>query len=174
MPRVKIGAALPDRATLDVEIARLRDLDVGQLRSRWHTAFGRPAPAHLARHLLFRSLAYRLQADRLGDLDRESQRLLDRSGSPEKAGQDAVRLSRQTTELRPGTILGREWNGRMQQVAVLADGFAWNGKTYPSLSKAALIKASRASVSMVNSRWMILRATDMDRRTRCSSVCRRS
>ena len=116
MPRVKIGPALPDREKLDVEIARLRDLDVGQLRSRWHTAFGRPAPAHLARHLLFRSLAYRLQADRLGDLDGESQRLLDRSGSPEKAGRNA---------------------GQMQQVAVLADGFAWNGKTYPSLSKAA-------------------------------------
>jgi hypothetical protein len=48
-----------------------------------------------------------------------------------------VDLSRQTTELRPGTILGREWNGQMQQVAVLADGFAWNGNTYPSLSKAA-------------------------------------
>jgi hypothetical protein len=66
MPRVKIGPALPHREKLDVEIARLRDLDVGQLRSRWHTAFGRPAPAHLSRHLLFRSLAYRLQADRLG------------------------------------------------------------------------------------------------------------
>ena len=69
MPRVKIGPALPDREKLDAEIARLRDLDVGQLRSRWHTAFGRPAPAHLSRHLLFRSLAYRLQADHLGDLD---------------------------------------------------------------------------------------------------------
>jgi hypothetical protein len=86
---------------------------------------------------MFRSLAYRLQADRLGDLDGESKRLLDRSGSPEEAGRNAVDLSRHTTELRPGTILGREWNGQMQQVAVLADGFAWNGKTYPSLSKAA-------------------------------------
>ena len=76
-------------------------------------------------------MAYRLQADRLGDLDRESQRLLDRSGSPEKAGRNAVDLSRQTTELRPGTILGREWNGQMQQVVVLADGFAWNSNTYP-------------------------------------------
>ena len=66
MPRVKIGPALPDRETLDVEIARLRDLDVGELRSRWHTVFGRPAPPHLPRHLLFRVLAYRLQADRLG------------------------------------------------------------------------------------------------------------
>jgi hypothetical protein len=57
MPRVQIGPALPDREKLDVEIARLHDLDVGQLCSRWHTVFGRPAPAHLARHLLFRSLA---------------------------------------------------------------------------------------------------------------------
>src|ERR1700751_2254623 len=122
MPRVKIGPALPDREKLDAEIARLRDLDVGQLRSRWHTAFGRPAPAHLARHLLFRSLAYRLQADRLGDLGGESQRLLDRSGSPEKAGRNAVDLSRQTTELRPGTILGREWNGQAAWQAIRGPG----------------------------------------------------
>ena len=32
-PRVKIGPALPDREKLEIEIARLRDLDVGQLRS---------------------------------------------------------------------------------------------------------------------------------------------
>ena len=98
---------------------------------------GGEPPPHLPRHLLFRVLAYRLQADHLGDLDGESQRLLDRSGSPEKAGQRAVDLSRRTATLRPGTVLGREWNGQMQRVAVLADGFAWNGKTYPSLSKVA-------------------------------------
>jgi hypothetical protein len=92
---------------------------------------------HLPRHLLYRVLAYRLQADHLGDLDSESQRLLDRSGSPENAGHRAVDLSRRTASLRPGTMLGREWNGQMQRVAVLADGFAWNGKTYPSLSKVA-------------------------------------
>ena len=137
MPRVKIGPPLPDRATLDVEIARLRDLDVTELRRHWQAVFGRPAPPHLARHLLFRSLAYRLQADCLGDLEAEAKRLLDRSRSPEEAGQDAVRLSQRTAVLRPGTILGREWNGQMQRVAVLGDGFAWNGNTYPSLSKVA-------------------------------------
>jgi len=115
----------------------LRDLDVGELRNRWQTVFGRRAPPHLPRHLLFRVLAYRLQADQLGDLDCECQRLLDRSESPENAGQRAVDLSRRTVNLRPGTVLGREWNGRMHRVAVLADGFAWNGKTYPSLSKVA-------------------------------------
>jgi len=137
MARVKIGPAPPDRKTLDVEIAHLRSLDVGELRNHWHTVLGRRSPPHLPRHLLFRILAYRLQADQLGDLDSESQRILDRSGSPEDAGQRAVDLSRCTVSLRPGTVFGRDWNGRMHRVTVLADGFAWNGKTYPSLSKVA-------------------------------------
>ena len=137
MPRVRIGPALPDRKALDTEVARLRDLGVPELRSRWHRVLGRQPPPHLPRHLLFRVLAYRLQADRLGDLDAETIRLLDRSGSPEQAGRQAVDRDRHTAELRPGTMLGREWNGQMHRVAVLADGFAWNGKTYPSLSKVA-------------------------------------
>ena len=40
MARVKIGPALPDIKTLDVEIARLRDLDIRALQARWHTVFG--------------------------------------------------------------------------------------------------------------------------------------
>ena len=137
MPRVKIGPSLPDRTAIDVEIARLRRLDVGQLRSRWHSVFGRRPPPHLPRYLLFRALAYRLQADHLGDLDSDSRRLLDRLGSADNSGQHAASRDQHTTELRPGTMLAREWNRRMQQVAVLADGFAWNGKTYPSLSQVA-------------------------------------
>jgi hypothetical protein len=137
MPRVRIGPALPDREALDVEIARLRDLDIAELRNRWHTVFGRRPPQHLPRHLLFRTLVYRLQADRLGDLDDASRRLLDSSGSPEKAGQNAANLVRQIADVRPSTSLGREWNGHLHRVTVLADGFAWNGNTYSSLSQVA-------------------------------------
>jgi hypothetical protein len=61
----------------------------------------------------------------------DSQRLLDRSESPETAGRRAMDLNRAIAAVRPGTILMREWNGQMHGVAVLADGFAWNGKTYP-------------------------------------------
>jgi hypothetical protein len=138
MPRVKIGPAAPDRETLDLEVARLRDLDIKALRNHWPARFGRSAPAHLPRHLLFRILAYRVQADQLGDLDAESRRLLDSTGSPEKAAQRALEQRGQVWQLKPGTILGREWKGRVHRVTVLADGFAWNEKTYPSLSTIAL------------------------------------
>ncbi len=147
MPRVVIDPAVPDRASLDEEIARLRGLDVGELRARWHTMFRRRAPPHLPRHLLFRILAYRLQANRLGELDNDSQRLLDRigSGSAERIDRLVANLNRPRAELRPGTLLTREWGGHLQRVMVLADGFTWNGKTYGSLSKVAF--------AITGSRW---------------------
>ena len=147
MPRVVIDPVVPDREFLDNEIARMRGLDVGELRARWHTVFRRRAPPHLPRHLLFRILAYRLQADRLGQLDNESRRLLDRigSGSAERIGRLVADLNLPRTELRPGTLLTREWDGHLQRVMVLADGFSWNGETYRSLSKVAF--------AMTGTRW---------------------
>jgi hypothetical protein len=137
MPRVKVGPASADPKALDVEIARLRHLDVRDLRACWRTVFKSAASPRLPRHILFRVLAYRLQAAHLGDLTPESVRLLDRTESPEDAGQRAVDRERRNVSVRPGTTLGREWDGKMQRVAVLTDGFAWEGKTYPSLSKVA-------------------------------------
>src|SRR5215470_3527166 len=107
MPRVVIDPAVPDRESLDNEIARLRGLDVGELRARWHTVFRRRAPPHLPRHLLFRVLAYWLQADRLGELDTDSRRLLDRIGSrgSDETDRLAADLNRARAELKPGTVL---------------------------------------------------------------------
>jgi Protein of unknown function (DUF2924) len=48
-----------------------------------------------------------------------------------------VSFDRKRTELTPGTVLVREWDRRSQRVMVMADGFAWNGETYDSLSKVA-------------------------------------
>ena len=144
MPRAVIDPAVPDSDSLDIEIARLRGLDVGELGARWHTVFRRRAPPHLPRHLLFRILAYRLQADQLGDLDADTGRLLDRigSGSSERL---VVDLNRSRTQLRPGTLLTREWDGHLQRVMVLPDGFSWNGNIYRSLSKVAF--------AMTGTRW---------------------
>ena len=123
----------------------MRGLDVGELRARWHTVFRRRAPAHLPRHLLFRILAYRFQADRLGDLDAETVRLLDRSGSTADVGKLAAEFNQRGADLKAGSILIREWDGQLHRVMVLADSFAWNEKVYPSLSKVAS--------AMTGTRW---------------------
>jgi hypothetical protein len=58
------------------EIAHLRGLDLGGLRALWQSVFRRPAPIHLTRHLLFAIIAYRIQADRFGDLDHANRQVL--------------------------------------------------------------------------------------------------
>ena len=126
--------------TVEEEIAHLRGLDLKGLRARWQSVFQSAAPSHVPRHLLFAILAYRIQADRLGDLDHETMQMLDRTDSKEIGAAISARLisfDQKRTKLTPGTVLVREWDRHSQRVMVMADGFAWNGQTYDSLSKVA-------------------------------------
>ena len=128
------------KTSLEGEIAHLRGLDLKGLRSRWQSMFQRLPPDHLPRHLLFAVIAYRIQADRFGDLDHETKQVLDRTDAKDTGTTMSARLvsfDQKRTELTPGTVLVREWDRRSQRVMVMADGFAWNGQTYDSLSKVA-------------------------------------
>jgi len=68
-------------------------LDLKGLRSRWHSVFQRTPPAHLTRHLLFTIIAYRIQADRFGDLDHETKQVLDRTVAKENGPVTSARLA---------------------------------------------------------------------------------
>src|SRR5258708_23622728 len=128
------------KTSVEDEIAHLRGLDLKGLRSRWQSVFQRAAPAHLTRHLLFAVIADRLQADRFGDLDHQTKQVLDRTVAKETGPAMSARLAsfdQKGAELSPGTVLVREWDRRSQRVIVMADGFAWNGQSYDSLSKVA-------------------------------------
>jgi len=90
---------------------------------------------------LFAVIAYRIQADRFGDLDHETTQVLDRTVTKETGLAMAAHLAsfeQKRAELAPGTVLVRERDRQSQRVMVMADGFAWNGQTYDSLSKVAL------------------------------------
>jgi hypothetical protein len=131
---------VPTETSVEDEIVHLRGLDLKGLRARWQSVLQRPAPGHLPRHLLFAIIAYRIQADRFGDLDQGTTQVLDRTGSKDTGATVSARLvsfDQKRTDLTPGTVLVREWDRRSQRVMVMADGFAWNGQTYGSLSKVA-------------------------------------
>jgi hypothetical protein len=128
------------KTSIEGEIAHLRGLDLKGLRSRWQSVFQRRPPHHLPRHLLFAIIAYRIQADRLGDLDHQTKQILDRTDAKDTGTTMSTRLvsfDQKRTELSPGTVLVREWDRHSQRVMVVADEFAWNGQTYDSLSKVA-------------------------------------
>src|SRR5260370_26846658 len=131
------GRATAETSVED-EIVHLRGLDLKGLRARWQSVLQRPAPDHLPRHLLFAIIAYRIQADRFGDLNHETRQLLDRTGTNGTAmSARLVSFDQKRTELTPGTVLVREWGRQSQRVMGMSDGFAWNGQTYDSLSKVA-------------------------------------
>src|SRR5438309_1004108 len=90
--------------SMEAEIAHLRSLGLDEMRARWRSVFGRKAPAHLSRHLLFRIIAYRIQEDRFGGLKPETRRLLDQLASGAKAdtGGKVASALRQRDHLRPG------------------------------------------------------------------------
>jgi hypothetical protein len=131
---------LTTETSIEDEIVHLRGLDLKGLRARWKSVFRKPTPDHLSRYLMFAIIAYRIQADRLGDIDHETRQLLERAGDKECGAAMSARLvsfDQKRTELKPGTVLVREWDRRSQRVMVMSDGFAWNGQTYESLSKVA-------------------------------------
>ena len=141
MPQTRAVATKATRLSLGDEIVHLRDLDLQGLRARWKSMFRQQPPPHLPRHLLFAVLAYRLQADELGNLDPATARLLRQiaaaGGRTLEASQLTEEFARKGIKLRSGTILMREWKAQAYRVMVVDEGFALNGKTYDSLSKVA-------------------------------------
>ena len=117
---------------VEAELTRLASADLNSLRRRWRSLFGGAPPA-LPLALLRRILAYRIQADLIGELDPAMVKLLDRLGRGEVSEIPLPELR----AIKPGTLLVREWEGTLQRVMVLESGFAWNGGTYESLSKVA-------------------------------------
>jgi hypothetical protein len=134
-----LTASLPLGASLLSIVANLEGLDLDGLRRQWRAHLGGEAPSHLSRWLLMKVLAYRLQSDAFGDLDKSIRRIL-RSGKEDGVGAPFDRREPQTREglgLKAGALLVREWNGRLERVMILEEGFAWNGQTFGSLSQIA-------------------------------------
>ena len=117
-----------DPAAIEAEIARIRSLSFDALRRRWLAVFGRTPSVSLSKDLLGRMIACRMQEQAFGSLDRESLTFLDglaRHGGPPRR------------QLKPGTLLVRDYQGQRHTVTVAPNGFDWQGTTYPSLSAIA-------------------------------------
>jgi len=133
------SASLPLDASVLAIVADLEGQDLAGLRRQWRNHLDGEAPVHLPRWLLMRLLAYRLQATVLGDLDKSVRRIL-RGDNDDGVAAPFDRRAPQTREgvgRKTGALLVREWQGKRERVMVLEEEFAWNGRTFGSLSQIA-------------------------------------
>lgn len=118
---------------LDQQLAALPKMSRKAIQALWADLFGKAPSPSLRREVLVPILAYRLQEVAFGGLKPASEkrlRALAQNGS--EHGQEAPGL-----RPKPGTRFVREWQGKLHEVAVLADGYECNDRTYRSLSEIA-------------------------------------
>jgi hypothetical protein len=116
-------------------LSRLPTLEIGELRQQWRALYKAEASPHLSRELLVRAVAHRMQEVAVGGLRPVRQRQLRQIAQQFKETGAANTPPR--PELKPGTRLVREWQGRTYEVLVLDDGLSWQGTHYGSLSAVA-------------------------------------
>src|SRR5215203_149361 len=119
-----------DPAAIEAEIARIKSLALDALRRRWRAVFGRTPPAALGKDLLGRMIAWRMQEQAFGGLERESLRFLDGLA---RHGGSARR------QLQPGTVLVRDYQGTtypsLSAIARAITGTAWSGPRFFALAR---------------------------------------
>lgn len=116
-------------------LVQIADVPPVVLSTEWVRRYGVPTP-NISPDLLRLGLAYKFQEQRQGGLSRSTKTMLSRVAAyRNEPGPPAVRARK----LTPGTRLVRDWHGVGHTVTVLASGFEYGGKTWPSLSAVAKI-----------------------------------
>ena len=124
----------PAAETLAADLTALHDLSRTELKQRWKDLYGAASPAHMSRVLLLRALAYRIQEQALGGLDRVTLRRFGRAAEDLAAGRSPTPPG---AKIKPGTRLLREWQGVVHEVVVLERSVQYRNDSWPSLSAVA-------------------------------------
>jgi hypothetical protein len=120
---------------VEAELDRLSRMPVVDLRKRYQELFRAEPPKAFGPDLLRRSIAHTIQEKAYGGLQVSAKRLLDqlvRAAAAKPNGR--LELPRR---IKPGSELVRSWNRRTYRVMVLEKGFAFDGKSFASLSEIA-------------------------------------
>jgi hypothetical protein len=135
------------------EVSALQRMGAGELRRKYADVFGEATPSKNKTWLL-RRIAWRLQALAEGDLSDRARRRAEelandadlRMNPPRPRAVETPQAAEPVAAVRPwrdprlppvGTVLARVYRGQTVQVRVLADGFEFEGRVFPSLSAVA-------------------------------------
>lgn len=139
------------REPIDTTATRLQSMSVADLQDRYAEVFGEPTRVKHKHHLI-RRILWRVQALSEGDLSERARRRAEELASDAEIRLTAPRRIEpkggnvllasfpsgdETGALVAGSILRRDYKGRLVEVRVLPGGFEYEGKTYRSLTAVA-------------------------------------
>ena len=119
----------------DAVAARLQalaEMNYDALRDEWRRLYRAQPPKRVARDLLMLGVAWKIQEQAYGGFGVATKRHLAEMAKVMDRDGDIAR--NRVARLKPGAKLIREWQGETHTVAVLEDGFEWQGKQWRSLS----------------------------------------
>lgn len=121
-------ASRPAATDLNTELSRITSLTIDQLRVEWRELIGLDPPPAFSKDLIARALCHRLQEQALGGLSPRMRKAVGAIGKGDQGLEQRI---------KPGSLLVREYEGKLHEVRVAPDGFSWQGETYASLSTIA-------------------------------------
>ena len=114
----------------------LMSVEASVLQRRWRSLMNCPAPAALPQSLMIRILSWKDQTIISGELDAKARD--DLANSLKNTASDrASQTKPNPIRIKPGTLFTREHAGVLHRVMAVETGFAWNGRTFASLSAVA-------------------------------------
>lgn len=125
------------RQPASIDLPAIASLDRQECTALWIRQFGCVPPRHVSVQFMRRALAYEAQVEQSGGHSTAVRRMLQAVLNETAARKMRASSRRLPAQLRPGTHLVREWNGRSYQVEVLDEGFRMDGKSYRSLTAIA-------------------------------------
>jgi len=123
-------------ASVLAQLSTLGRMTVPELKAKWESLFGSPAPNNSRNYLEFR-LGHRVQELTHGGLSHETRRMLDLLADEVEGKSSRKVIANDPRNPVIGTQLVREWDGVEHTVTVIRDGFDWQGRKFKSLSAVA-------------------------------------
>ncbi len=118
------------------QLAALKTTSAADLKALWRKLNETEPPPYNRRFLESR-LAYRIQELAYGGLKPGIAKKLEALGEQIDGRRSGKRKPRMDAKPIAGTRLVREWQGKVETVTVLAEGYEWQGRPYQSLSAVA-------------------------------------
>lgn len=137
---------------IEKELATMRQMTVDELRRKYGEVFGEQTPGR-HKEWLIKRIAWRIQANAEGGLsERARRRAMELANDADlrvtmprrpkisemsETVTKRVRIDGNNRLPLPGTVLQRDYKGRLVRVKVLASGFEFEGERYKSLTAVA-------------------------------------